>query len=604
VASAAAREIGDRDLESRALAAAAEVHDRLGSGAGDSFRQRAREAIGEVAARMPAGLRERFLSAPERASLARASEPQRAAHRERLGPDARRLVALVGRVLLEPDEQRVLEVALDEAVALTRAERAFLLRRRDDRRPEVAVARNLDKESIRQSRFRFSRSAAERVLTTGEPLVTASASDDPELRGARSVLDLGLRSILCVPIRSPAGVIGALYLDHRFETGRFGEGDRETVQALADVIGIALENARLHREASRREGELSRAHESLRLESARKDAELERLADALARGAAVPAQEGIVGSSRALRLALDVARRVAPSDLAVLIEGESGTGKELFARLVHARSRRAAAPFVAINCGALPESLIESELFGHVRGAFTGALRDHPGVFRAAHGGTLLLDEIGELPLRMQTRLLRVLQEREVTPLGSASPIGVDVRVIAATNRDLEAEIEAGRFRGDLYFRLVGVRLRLPPLRERREDVPALAEAALERIASEPGMRRMALSRRAIAALVAHDWPGNVRELEQALRRAVAIADGDELGPEHFELGGVPARPRAESLRDLDRALVERALRAAAGNRTVAARALGVSRVTLHRVIAKLAIDVPAPRGRPRTRPA
>ncbi|UJR85800.1 Hypothetical protein I5071_78800 [Sandaracinus amylolyticus] len=597
-----AKSQGDRDLEARALAIAAAIHDRLGTGAGEALRTRAREAIGELAARFPAGLRERFLATPERAAIVRAPQPA-ATTPARLGEPVRRMIALLGRVLLEPDEQRVLQVALDEAVATTGGERAFLLLRRSkEKRPEVAIARNLDRDTIQKSRFRFSRSVAERVLATGEPLVTASASDDPELRGARSVLDLGLRSILCVPVRAPQGVIGALYLDHRFETARFGDADREMAQALADVIGLALENARLHREARARTQDLARAHEALRIESERKDAELERLTEALARGGAPLEEHGIVGSARSLRAALDVARRVAPSTLPVLIEGESGTGKELFARFVHDRSTRAGRPFVAINCGALPEALIESELFGHVRGSFTGALRDHPGVFRAADGGTLMLDEIGELPLRMQTRLLRVLQEREVHPIGAPSASPIDVRIVAATNRDLEAEVEAGRFRRDLFFRLNGVRLRLPSLRERLEDVPALAEASLAKIANEPGMRRVTLGRSAIAALVAHAWPGNVRELEQALRRAVAIADDDELGAQHFELGGRGGPARADAHRELDRAMVERALRSANGNRTAAARALGISRVTIHRHIERLGIDVPARPGRPRSR--
>ena len=187
-------------------------------------------------------------------------------------------------------------------------------------------------------------------------------------------------------------------------------------------------------------------------------------------------------------------------------------------------------------------------------------------------------------------------------PLGAEGAVPVDARVLAATNRDLEAEIEAGRFRRDLYFRLVGVRLHLPPLRDRREDLPALATATLSRIAGEPGMREVTLSREALAVLMTHDWPGNVRELEQALRRAVAIAEGDQLRPEHFEVGAARPRPRAVAHRELDRDIIERALRASDGNRTAAARALGVSRVTLHRWIARLDIDVPARPGRPRSR--
>ncbi|HBQ14222.1 MAG TPA: hypothetical protein DEF51_24865, partial [Myxococcales bacterium] len=227
----------------------------------------------------------------------------------------------------------------------------------------------------------------------------------------------------------------------------------------------------------------------------------------------------------------------------------------------------------------------ESELFGHVRGAFTGAHRDHPGLFRSARGGTVFLDEVGDMPPRMQTRLLRVLQEREVRAVGAEREEPVDVRVVAATNRDLAAVVEEGAFREDLFYRLVGVRVALPPLRERQSDIPLLAAHALERIASEPGMRAVTLSKAALATLLLHPWPGNVRELWQTLRRAVLVAEGDALEPEDLALGVDGALDRRAALRRFDRRLVEEALRAADGNRTAAARALGVSRMTIHRWI-------------------
>ncbi len=601
----AARESGDSDARARALHLLGTLHRHLGTGASDAFFAQARQCIGELAARLPPGLRERFLADPARARITRTAAQDRVEsgppRRQGLDERTKRVLSLVQRVLLEPDEQRVLETAVDEAVSMTGAERAFLLRRRDKRRPEVEVARNLDRETIRNSRFRFSRSAAEQVLESGEPLLTASAAEDPALQRARSVLDLGLRSILCVPIRGPRGIAGALYLDHRFEAGHFLPTDLELVQSLADVIGVALENARLHREAANRAEELSRAHEALQVDSVRKDAELERLHEALAGAAGrVETSNGrIVGASPALRRALDIARRVAASDLPVLVQGESGTGKELFARFVHDRSRRATGPFVAINCGAMPEALIESELFGHVRGAFTGALRDQEGLFRAASGGTLLLDEIGEMPPRVQTRLLRVLQDQEVRPVGGQRATRVDVRVVAATNRDLQAEVQAGRFRQDLFYRVAGAVVALPPLRDHREDIPALAMASLQRIATEPGMREIPLGRAALGVLLAHDWPGNVRELEHCLRRAVAVAAGDEIAPEDLGLG--MARPHSRTgAPTLTLQRVREALRTCNGNRTRAASALGVSRITLHRWIAKHEVEIPARPGRPR----
>jgi transcriptional regulator with GAF, ATPase, and Fis domain len=499
-------------------------------------------------------------------------------------------------VLLEKDERALLEAAVDEAVAATRAERAFLLRRRLDRPSGnvVIVARNLDRESLRRARrSSFSRSVADQVITTERSIVTAMASEDPRLQGKRSIIDLGVRSILCVPVRGPQGVIGALYLDHRFHEGRFGEAAVELIQAIADVIGLALENARLHREAGERAEQLARANEAVSRENARRALEIERLADRLARaGDAEPEQAGgIVGRDRALLSAINIARRVAPSDLPLLVAGESGTGKELLARFVHDQSLRSGGPFLAINCGSIPEPLLESELFGHVRGAFTGADRDYPGLFRSARGGTVLLDEIGEMPLGMQTRILRVLQEREVVPVGSTDPIGLDVRVIAATNRKLEEEVEAGRFRKDLYFRLVGAVVDLPPLRERIGDIPILARHELSKIAAEPGMRKLTLSREALVAMVAHSWPGNVRELFNALRRAVLVAEGDEIRSEDLgtATGGVPRR---EALRKYDEQLVTAALKAAGGNRTAAARSLGVSRMTVHRWIKRYGLDI------------
>ncbi|MEQ9649305.1 MAG: sigma 54-interacting transcriptional regulator [Sandaracinaceae bacterium] len=574
-----AAESADSTLRARALSLAAEVARRRGDPDAAARAAAAREAAEEVASALPPGLRERYLAgAPEPPS----PTPEPASRR--LGEGGRRLLSLVRRVLLEGDERRVLEAAVDEAVASTRAERAFLLRPQDAGE-EVLVARNLDRDTIRSGRF--SRSVAERVLASGEPVLTEMATADPSLAGARSVADLGLRSILCVPIRSPGRVVGALYLDHRFETARFDGEDLELVGAIGDVIGMALENARLHREARARAGALERVNEEIREENVRAAMRLERLEQRLAadeRGEG-EAEAGIVGTSRPIRRAIGVARRVAPSDLSVLVEGESGTGKELFARFVHAESHRSDGPFLAVNCGALPENLLESELFGHVRGAFTGAHRDHPGLFRSARGGTVFLDEVGDMPPRMQTRLLRVLQEREVRAVGAEREEPVDVRVVAATNRDLAAAVEEGAFREDLFYRLVGVRVALPPLRERQSDIPLLAAHGLERIASEPGMRAVTLSKAALATLLLHPWPGNVRELWQTLRRAVLVAEGDALEPEDLALGVDGALDRRAALRRFDRRLVEEALRAADGNRTAAARALGVSRMTIHRWI-------------------
>ncbi|MBN8612144.1 MAG: sigma 54-interacting transcriptional regulator, partial [Deltaproteobacteria bacterium] len=598
-----ARRARQPEQELRASAFLARAHASLGTGAADVHASSFRRRLGDLAARTPPGLRERFVRRwTETAGLDDVAHTtmrsaRAAASHEGLGLAGHRLVSLVRRTLLEADEARLLEAALDEAITASGAERGFLLLARDGKRAEIAVARNLDRDTIKRPRFRMSRSVADRVLATNEPLVTASATEDPELAGSRSILDLGLRSIVCVPVRSPSGVVGALYLDHRFERGRFDTEVSEIAQAFADVVGLALENTRLHRanEARLREAETLRAAAEERASAHLLDAD--RMAALLASRSVdrADAPGGIVGRTPAIRAAIELVRKVARSDLAICIEGESGTGKELFARLAHDESPRRSGPFLAINCGALPEALLESELFGHVRGAFTGATRDHEGLLRSAHGGTIFLDEVGEMPPSMQVRLLRALQEREVRPVGGRGTISIDVRVVSATHRSLADEIERGTFRRDLYFRLAGVTVSLPPLRERSADVPLLATAILDRVGG-PGRR---LSRRALARLLAHPFPGNVRELEQALRRACAVAQSDVLEPDDLGLATRGERVARVQRVELTSGRVERALSDAGGNRTVAARALGVSRATLHRFLLLQPPSEPGRRGRP-----
>ncbi len=283
------------------------------------------------------------------------------------------------------------------------------------------------------------------------------------------------------------------------------------------------------------------------------------------------------------------AGQVAAADASVLITGESGTGKEVLARHIHRRSRRAGGPFVALNCAAIPETLLESELFGHEKGAFSGALARRVGKFEAADGGTLLLDEIGELEVRLQAKLLRAIQEREIDRVGGTRPVRVNVRILATTNRDLAAAAAAGRFREDLYFRLDVVTVRIPPLRERRADIAVLAAHFVKRYAAANGLPERPLSAPALARLVAHGWRGNVRELENTLHRAVLLAAGDAIGPEAIELhgdaapaavpsaaGGIPALV-GRSVAEVERELIVSTLHHTGGNRTHAASVLGIS---------------------------
>ncbi|HEX7241301.1 MAG TPA: sigma-54 dependent transcriptional regulator [Longimicrobiaceae bacterium] len=307
-----------------------------------------------------------------------------------------------------------------------------------------------------------------------------------------------------------------------------------------------------------------------------------------------------IGKARRFLDVLRMADTVAPSDSTVLISGESGTGKEVLARYIHERSDRADGPFVSINCGALPENLLESELFGHVKGSFTGAVRDKQGLFVAAKGGTFFLDEVGEMSPAIQVKLLRALQEREVIPVGATETLPIDVRIIAATNRDLEEEIRRGGFRSDLYYRLNVITLTLPTLRERAEDVPILAEYFLQRFSRTRGREPMLLSPDALAVLQGYDWPGNVRELENALERAVVLtADGEipssalpsritERAPQPLVSDRLPPNPTLEII---ERAYIFWVLQSEGGNKSRAAEVLGIDPSTLYRKLMRYGMD-------------
>ena len=303
-----------------------------------------------------------------------------------------------------------------------------------------------------------------------------------------------------------------------------------------------------------------------------------------------------IGKSKRFMELLKLAEHVAPTESTVLIQGESGTGKEVVARYIHNLSTRADGPFLSINCGALPENLLESELFGHVKGSFTGAVRDKQGLFAAARGGSFFLDEVGEMPPSLQVKLLRVLQEREAIPVGATEAIPVDVRIIAATNRELEEEIRRGNFRSDLFYRLNVIALNLPPLRDRRDDLLLLLEAFLQGMAQESGTEPKALSSDALDAVMVYEWPGNVRELENALEHAVVLSRGNLI-----EGGSLPERItkrrkeplvaersyRNPTLEVIERAYIMWVLQAEGGNKTRAAEVLGIDPSTLYRKLSR-----------------
>jgi transcriptional regulator with GAF, ATPase, and Fis domain/pSer/pThr/pTyr-binding forkhead associated (FHA) protein len=392
------------------------------------------------------------------------------------------------------------------------------------------------------------------------------------LKTASPSLD-GVRSVLCAPLTSSTTAFGALYLARANRLDAFDEDDLKLVTALGHLAGIAIANVR-------------------------RVSDLEHEAERLRAGLAL--DQNLVGSSEPMRLVYERLTRVARSDTTALIVGETGTGKELAARAIHVNGTRARRPFVAINCAALADSLLESELFGHERGAFTGAVGQKKGKVELAEGGTLFLDEIAELPLLLQSKLLRVLQEREFERVGGTRPIKADIRVISATNRNLPEEVSQKRFRQDLFFRLNVVAIQMPPLRERPTDIPLLARHFLERHARKAPRLVTSFSPAALACLTSHDWPGNVRELENVVQRAIVLGSTPEILPEDLPDDLVHGRRMAASAMsssELDfhtavvatkKRLILEAFRLSAGSYVETARLLGLDPNYLHRLIRNL----------------
>jgi transcriptional regulator with GAF, ATPase, and Fis domain len=495
------------------------------------------------------------------------------------------------------------DVILDSAVEFTGAERGLLLLPAGRGRLEIASARDFYEGSIPEEHMEFSTSIARQVQASGRPVITVSAMEDERFDQARSVHELKLQSILCLPIKGRRSILGVLYLENRLRSGKFSESDRDLLAAFSDLLAIAMETARLLAESREQRAELERLTDARTQMLERRTRELDEarrdLRAAKTRLAGKSIFRGLVGSTPGMRRIFSLIERVGESDVPVVITGASGTGKEMVARAIHAGEARRRGPFVAVNCGAVPAELLESELFGHVRGAFTGAVRDKKGVFATASGGSLLLDEVGDMPSKMQLDLLRVLQEGVVRPVGSESEQPVDVRVIAASQRPLEQLVAEDRFREDLYYRLRVVDVRLPPLGERRDDIPLLIDHFLSAFALRFGTERKSVSRRAVRMLMEHPWPGNVRQLEHALLNAWVLSDDRVLDTGDFESlsGGVPevapagsAETSTSSIEEEERRTILGALKEARWNKTEAARRLGIPRRTFYRRLRKFGL--------------
>jgi len=416
---------------------------------------------------------------------------------------------------------------------------------------------------------KVSRTVARQVLEQGVAILGSDVPGSDELREVESLAASQVRSLLCVPLTVFQQVIGCIYLDSDSLTNRFQEEHLQLVAAIAGISAVALENARrLHW--------LEQENERLTVE--------------------ISQERSLVGEGERMKEVYQFLKRAAPTDSTVLIEGESGTGKELAARALYRNGPRAGKPFVAINCSAIPETLLESDLFGHERGAFTGAAALKKGRLEVADGGVVFLDEIGELAPTLQVKLLRVLQEREFERVGGIHPIKVNIRLIAATNCNLEQAVRDGSFRQDLYYRLAVLKVRMPALRDRKEDIPMLVRHFVQKHAKRCKVNARPISREALARLVNYDWPGNVRELENAIERALVLASSDVILPEDLpesllERPPLPEMTEAKyhvAVKELKKQLILDAVEQTQGSYADAARILGVHPNYLHRLIRNL----------------
>lgn len=453
----------------------------------------------------------------------------------------------------------------------------------------IEEAYGLSQSQREKGRYKLGEGVTGKVVQTGQPAIVPRISKEPlflNRTSARKNLKKKDISFICVPIKLGRDSIGALSADRLFEDKVSFEEDVRLLTIIASMIAQAVQLRRSVQEQRR-----LLEKENLRLK--------EKLKDRFR-------PSNIIGNSNVMQVVYDLIAQVAKSDTTVLIRGESGTGKELVAHAIHYNSLRAANPFIKVNCAALPETIIESELFGHEKGAFTGAIQQRKGRFELAHGGTIFLDEIGDLSPATQIKLLRVLQEREFERVGGTVTLRTDVRVIAATNRNLEELISQGKFRQDLYYRLNVISIHIPPLRERKTDIPLLVDYFVEKYAKANRKIIKRVSTSAIDMLMAYHWPGNVRELENCIERAVLLANSEVIHGHHLpptlqtaEASGTQYRGTLQSALDnLERELLLDALKSSRGNMAKAARELGISERIIGLRVKKHGIDLQKLKGR------
>jgi transcriptional regulator with GAF, ATPase, and Fis domain len=473
------------------------------------------------------------------------------------------------RLLLEPfDSSGILNEIIDHVVALTRASKGFLVLATGQSGYEIRVARNLERQPVDDPGALLSDDIIREVITTRKPQIISDALKDQRFQNSLSVINLRLSSVMCAPLIVRGELQGLIYVGNEKIVDLFTPIQLDTLMVFASQAALFLKTAQVLDELRSESADLARRLENVRFGS-------------------------LIGACPQMIEVYKRVEKVAATDITALIHGETGTGKELIAREVHVRSPRSKGPFVTVNCGAIPENLIESELFGHVKGAFTGATTQQIGKFESANTGTLFLDEIGELPLALQVKLLRALQEKVIQRVGSTQSIPVDIRIVAATNRDLRKEVAEGRFREDLYFRLAVIDIELPPLRDRGDDILTLARYLIARYAKEFGLKfdpANCLDQGAISAMLRYSWPGNIRQLENHIKKALVLAESSQIRASDLDLETIEGAdeptqilPLADARELWQRHYINKVLALNNGNRTKAARDLEVDPRTIFR---------------------
>lgn len=462
------------------------------------------------------------------------------------------------------DINNLLETLMDYIIELTKADKGFLILI-ENGKPEVKVGRNINKESIRNSVELLSDTIIAQVVETKQPLIVSDALKDIHFNSSESVINLKLSSVMCVPLLEQGNLLGIIYVGNDSIANLFEMSTLDMLNIFAAQASLIIQNALLL--------------DSMRLDKEELVKELEERKFG-----------EIIGSCPTMLEVYKKIEKVAPTDISVLITGETGTGKELVAREIHLRSERRKGPFVVINCGAIPENLLESELFGYEKGAFTGAVSTRNGKFQTANNGTIFLDEIGELAIQLQVKLLRVLQEKVVVKVGSTKPEHVDIRIIAATNKTLSEEIKANKFREDLFYRLNVVNIYLPGLKERGDDIILIAKYFINKYVPEFNSKVKGFTPGAISSMKRYLWPGNIRELENKIKKAIVMCDKTMIGPEDLDLSTdkiPPILTLEKAKEEFQRKYVLEVLELNNGNRTKTAKDLGVDPRTIFRYLEK-----------------